>query len=62
MLRMTRRRLSRVVILGLTLVFSTFVQPARAADERCFPETNQCIGGRFRQYWEQNGGLLAHPG
>src|SRR4029078_6880166 len=24
---------------------------------QCFPETNQCISGRFRQYWEQNGGL-----
>jgi len=29
----------------------------QAADELCFPETSQCIGGRFRQYWEQNGGL-----
>jgi hypothetical protein len=24
---------------------------------RCFPETGFCIGGRIRQYWEQNGGL-----
>lgn len=30
------------------------VQPT---DERCFSETNQCITGRFRQYWEQNGGV-----
>ena len=30
---------------------------ARQADQRCFPETGQCIAGRFRQYWEQNGGL-----
>jgi hypothetical protein len=25
--------------------------------ERCFPETGQCISGRIRQFWEQNGGL-----
>jgi hypothetical protein len=25
--------------------------------QRCFPETGQCIEGRFREYWEQNGGL-----
>lgn len=31
---------------------------ARAqSDQRCFSETQQCISGRFRQYWEQNGGL-----
>jgi hypothetical protein len=30
---------------------------AQAQDQRCFPETNQCISGRIRQYWEQNGGL-----
>jgi hypothetical protein len=26
-------------------------------DERCFPETGQCISRRFREFWEQNGGL-----
>jgi hypothetical protein len=26
-------------------------------DERCFPETGQCISGRFREFWEQNSGL-----
>src|SRR3712207_5559188 len=26
-------------------------------DQRGFPETNQCIGGRFRTFWEQNGAL-----
>lgn len=30
---------------------------AAQADQRCFPETQQCIRGRFRQYWEQHGGL-----
>jgi hypothetical protein len=29
-----------------------------AAEEKlCFSETGFCISGRFRQYWEQNGGL-----
>src|SRR5690349_2420306 len=27
------------------------------AGERCFPETNQCISGPIRAYWERNGGL-----
>jgi hypothetical protein len=34
--------------------------PAPAApttDQRCFAETGQCIAGRIREYWEQNGGL-----
>jgi Tol biopolymer transport system component len=26
-------------------------------DEICFAETGQCISGRFREYWEGNGGL-----
>jgi hypothetical protein len=30
---------------------------ASAKGERCFPHTNQCISGRFRQYWEQHGGV-----
>src|SRR3712207_72575 len=30
---------------------------AFAQDQRCFPQTGQCISGRFRQFWEQNGGL-----
>src|SRR5690606_30937438 len=28
-------------------------EPARV----CFPETGKCAGGRFLQYWRQNGGL-----
>jgi hypothetical protein len=24
---------------------------------RCFQETGQCVEGRFREFWEQNGGL-----
>ncbi len=29
----------------------------RAQEQRCFPETGQCISGVIRAYWEQNGGL-----
>ncbi|NWJ46085.1 MAG: hypothetical protein HXX08_09425 [Chloroflexi bacterium] len=27
------------------------------SDDLCFVETNQCISGRIREFWEQNGGL-----
>ena len=30
---------------------------AAQTDERCFDETRYCVAGRFREYWEQNGGL-----
>lgn len=30
---------------------------AQAAEQRCFAETNYCIEGRIREFWEQNGGL-----
>jgi hypothetical protein len=45
-----------VVVLSALLAFT--VLPAHAqSDQRCFPETGQCISGRIREYWEQNGGL-----
>jgi hypothetical protein len=28
-----------------------------AQEFTCFPETDQCISGRFREYWHQHGGL-----
>jgi len=30
---------------------------AQNRDETCFPQTGQCVSGRFRQFWQQNGGL-----
>jgi endonuclease YncB( thermonuclease family) len=30
---------------------------ASSKDERCFLQTQQCISGRIREYWEQQGGL-----
>ncbi len=41
----------------LILLLLSIVQPTHAADELCFSQTEQCIRGRFRTYWEQNGGL-----
>lgn len=30
---------------------------AQAVGRQCFAQTNQCIEGRFQEYWNQNGGL-----
>jgi type II secretory pathway pseudopilin PulG len=50
----------RVVALLIALLLVSLV-PAQAAHaqtaQRCFAETNQCISGAIRQYWERNGGL-----
>jgi hypothetical protein len=40
-----------------TLVFGTLSIASAQSDQRCFPETGQCITGRIRTFWEQNGGL-----
>lgn len=49
----------RRLLILLPLVFLAL--PVRFADAqtspRCFPQTGYCIDGRFREYWEQNGGL-----
>jgi hypothetical protein len=45
-----------VLVLGSFLAIPP-VPSAHAADARCFPETGQCISGRIRAFWEQNGGL-----
>ena len=52
-----QRSLKVAAMLALAFIFSGAIPLAHAAADRCFPGTNQCIGGRFRQYWEQNGGL-----
>ncbi|GAC1538891.1 MAG: hypothetical protein NVS2B7_10250 [Herpetosiphon sp.] len=53
-------RLSRVAIMLLLSI--GFLVPTwlyAASDSRCFnvPGITNCIDGRFREYWEQNGGL-----
>lgn len=48
----------KVVLISLALLTMTSLSNVQAqSDERCFPETGFCIAGRFREYWESNGGL-----
>src|SRR5689334_16186474 len=50
---------SRILALVLA-VLSLLGLPTLAsaqADQRCFAETQQCIAGPIRSYWEHNGGL-----
>jgi hypothetical protein len=48
----------RIVLLLSLLISVSFVPSAFGQDDqRCFPETGQCISGRMREFWEQNGGL-----
>lgn len=44
-------------VVGLLLPVITTHAAQTSAERRCFPETGYCISGRFRQFWEQNGGL-----
>lgn len=54
---MLRRFLLSLALL-LACVLPVSHSSVRAAEEKlCFSETGFCISGRFRQYWEQNGGL-----
>jgi hypothetical protein len=47
-----------LIALTLALLMLAGLSPATAqADRRCFPETSQCISGRIRAFWEENGGL-----
>src|SRR6266540_4210441 len=50
------RRLSIAITILLLVAYSAAERVA-AQDQRCFPETNQCMSGRIRQFWEENGGL-----
>jgi lysophospholipase L1-like esterase len=52
-----KRSLAIFVFLMLALLTPAAARPAIAQEPRCFPETGFCIEGRFRAYWEQNGGL-----
>ncbi len=52
------RTRSDCLVILVTLTAILFVAPATFAQtERCFTETGQCISGRIRVFWEQNGGL-----
>jgi hypothetical protein len=47
----------RRLIIALLLPFLLIPIAVAQTDQRCFPETGQCISGRIREFWEQNGGL-----
>lgn len=49
------RRILPLALLALALVIPA--APAAAQGSSCFPETGFCIGGRFAEFWNQNGGL-----
>jgi hypothetical protein len=51
---MQRRRWLPILMFVFAL---TPIAAAAQGDQRCFPETGQCISGRIRAFWEQNGGL-----
>ncbi|HEX5505179.1 MAG TPA: hypothetical protein VFW96_21360 [Thermomicrobiales bacterium] len=52
------RLLALVGIVALLLGGAAVRAPAgRAADEACFPQTGQCVRGRFLAYWQAHGGL-----
>src|SRR4051812_6494118 len=58
MMSIPRAIASAALILLVTCASIFSPDPSSAAtSERCFPETGQCLSGRFRQFWEQNGGL-----
>jgi hypothetical protein len=53
-----RRRYATTSLLALILALFAAALPAAAqSGQRCFPETGQCISGRIREFWEQDGGL-----
>ena len=55
---MNIRTLARgLASLALGLIVTGLPQPTHAQSALCFSQTGQCISGRFRTYWEQNGGL-----
>ena len=53
----THRYGFRLLLLIILFAACLPALPASAQEARCFPETGQCLSGRFRSYWEQNGGL-----
>ncbi len=54
--RSTPPRVTPLLLL-LALLLAGVPAGVARAQARCFPETKQCVGGRFEQYWEQNGGV-----
>lgn len=57
---MRRHQTLRVLVVVTILLGGLLSAPVvahAAPPEVCFAETNQCIQGRFLEYWQANGGL-----
>ncbi len=56
---MKTRIIARTLVACLVLLIplAVPVRTATAAEQRCFAETGQCVGGRFLAYWDAHGGL-----
>jgi hypothetical protein len=57
---MVQRTFRLIPILALVGALLAVAMPGGAqaqTGQRCFTETGQCIEGRIREFWEQNGGL-----
>jgi hypothetical protein len=53
-----RKSYTTTSLLAFALALVVVCLPADAqSGERCFHETSQCITGRIRDFWQQNGGL-----
>ncbi len=53
-----RKRVPFILALLALLITGSTANAARAqTGQRCFAETNQCIAGPIRAYWERGGGL-----
>ncbi|MDP9310921.1 MAG: hypothetical protein M3R24_08525 [Chloroflexota bacterium] len=58
MLRFRFAALAILTTLAFAVLAPVAAHSAQAAPgDLCFKETGQCINGRFREYWERNGGL-----
>lgn len=50
-------RVRSLLALAILAALLPLAPTAAQSDQRCFPETGQCIAGPIRAYWERNGGL-----
>ncbi len=57
MVRLARSTIMTLLMLALLVVATTPTQTQAQDNQRCFAETGQCIQGRIRAFWEQNGGI-----
>lgn len=47
----------RLLVLILMMIATSWPANLVRAEEQCFPETQQCVSGRFAATWDEHGGL-----